>query len=585
MPPFESAKEEVKEAADIAEVIGEYVQLKKAGRNYIGLCPFHSERDPSFTVSPARQMFHCFGCKKGGDIFAFWMEYHQTTFSEALRDLAERYNVTIPEKTSSLAEKRENELKDGLFYINEKATAYFQGLLENSSKGEPGRNYFRKRGLSEETVSRFRLGFASDEWQGLTSFLRPQKADLDLASKAGLIIPREKGGYYDRFRGRVIFPIFDLKDKVVGFGGRVLDNALPKYLNTPETPLFRKGEQLYGLNSCYKAIREKGRAVVVEGYMDCLAAREKGLDEIVAALGTALTASQVRKLKGYAKEAIAVFDSDQAGKTAALKSLPIFLNEGLSARAVVLPDGHDPDSFINEHGLGGFIELLDGAPPLFDFCLEQILTHEASGVEEKVRVLTEMLPVISKIREGAKRSLHVQHFCERTGIKEEVVLSELERVRDSSGRVPHSELKKRLAISGANKYNRDLHFLNLLIHFPQHIERLMANEWDLLISDTDIMEIVRGIFEAHRVQGQFSPMALLQTLGSESAQQKMREALLLPPFYSNQTAEIAVREFEQKLNQIKLSQSINKAKERGDLESLNKILKLKSQNALGTQDI
>ncbi len=421
----QSAKEEIRRAADIVEVVGQFVQLKKAGRNFVGLCPFHAEKDPSFTVNPERQTFHCFGCKKGGDIFAFWMEYHSATFPEALRDLAERYNVTISDSFDPSAGKEKAAQKKTLFKINEKATAYFERALNQSSKGNDGRDYLNDRSISRETIIEFRLGYAPDEWDGLVGILRDHKLDLDMAVQAGVIIPKKNGGYYDRFRGRIIFPIFDLRQQVVGFGGRVLDNSLPKYVNTPETPVFHKGEFLYGLHASYKAIRDKSRAVIVEGYMDWLALRNHGLHEVVATLGTALTAKHVRRLKGYAREAVIVFDSDEAGKAAVLKSLPVFSNEGLPARAVVLPDDHDPDSFVNANGLDRFLELLDQAAPILDFYLEQKLTQTGLDMEGKVRVLEEIFPALSALRTGTQRSLYVRRLSERIGVKEEVAWSEL----------------------------------------------------------------------------------------------------------------------------------------------------------------
>jgi len=264
----QSTKEEIRRVADIVELVGQFVQLKKAGRNFVGLCPFHAEKDPSFTVNAERQTFHCFGCKKGGDIFAFWMEYHNATFPEALRDLAERYNVTISDTFDPSAGKEKAAQRKALLHINEKAAAYFETTLRHVSKGKSGRDYLNDRSISKKTIIEFRLGYAPDEWGGLVGILRDHKLDLDMAVQAGVIIPKKNGGYYDRFRGRIIFPIFDLRRQVVGFGGRVLDNSLPKYVNSPETPVFHKGDVLYGLHASYKAIRDKGRAVIVEGYMD-----------------------------------------------------------------------------------------------------------------------------------------------------------------------------------------------------------------------------------------------------------------------------------------------------------------------------
>jgi len=570
----QSAKEEIKRAADIVELVGRFVQLRKAGRNYVGLCPFHSEKDPSFTVSPERQTFHCFGCKKGGDLFSFWMEYHNTTFPEALRDLAERYHVEISERFYSSAEKEKAAEKRTLFKINEQTAVYFQRSLKHPVKGSIGRNYLKSRSISEEAIAEFRLGYAPDEWDGLVGTLRDHNVDLEMAVLAGVIIPKKSGGYYDRFRGRIIFPIFDLRQQVVGFGGRVLDDSLPKYLNTPETPIFHKGEFLYGLQASHKAVREKGKAVIVEGYMDWLALRTHDLQEVVATLGTALTAKQIRKLKGYAKEAIIVFDSDEAGKTAVLKSLPIFSNEGVSAKAVVLPEKHDPDSFVNANGLGSFSELLDRAAPMLDFYLEQKLTLEASDMEGKARVLKEIFPALSELRDNTQRSLYVRRLSERIGIQEQVVWSELAAcMKEPAQKTSELNLKERLTGSSVCKRFDDLHLLNLLLHHPDTIPRLVNCEWNMLLSDSAILEIVNALFEKYRREGIFSPEDLLESLESDMARKQLREALLETCHYSDQEVEQAVADIERKAHQVSISTSFKSAK--GDAEAQNRLLELK----------
>ena len=246
MEAFQSAKEEVKRAADIVELIGQFVQIKKAGQNYMGLCPFHSEKDPSFTVSPSKQMFHCFGCKKGGDVFAFWMEYHKVTFPQALKDLADRYQVALPEKPMTPFEKEKMELKASLFEINMVAAEYFHGMLTKSEKGGPGRAYFARRSIPKEVIREFSLGYVPDEWDGLIRYLRAKRMNLDKAAQSGLVIPKKNGGYYDRFRGRVIFPIFNMRQQIVGFGGRVLDDSLPNTSIRRKPPSFTKGDFFTG---------------------------------------------------------------------------------------------------------------------------------------------------------------------------------------------------------------------------------------------------------------------------------------------------------------------------------------------------
>lgn len=570
----QSAKEEIRRAADIVELIGQFVRLKKAGRNYVGLCPFHAEKEPSFTVSPERQTFHCFGCRKGGDIFSFWMEYHSATFPEALRDLAERYHVPISEGFSRSEEIQRAAQREALFKVNEKAAVYFQNALKHRTKGKAARDYLKNRLLPNNIISDFRLGYAPDEWDGLIGFLRREKVGLADAARAGLIVQRKDGGYYDRFRNRVVFPIFDLRQQVVGFGGRVLDDSLPKYLNTPETPVFRKGEFLYGLNVSHKSVREKGRAVIVEGYMDWLALRKHGIEEAVATLGTALTERHVRRVKGYAARAVVVFDSDEAGKAAAIKSLPVFSNEGLSVRAVVLPDGHDPDSFVNAHGAAGFMELLDNAPSMFDFYLEQKLVHRDSDVEVKARLIKEILPALSELRDGTQRSLYVRRLSEWIGIKEDVLWAQLRSLEKRlSGSAIDSDVKSRVAASKVEKRFDDLHVLNLLIHYPDTAAKLVDCEWRSLLSDVAVLEIVDTFFQKYSREGSFSPQELLESLESDDARKQYSEALVEAPHYSSQEVELAVEEIKGKARQKMISQSIKKAK--GDVEALNQILELK----------
>ncbi|MBW1850885.1 MAG: DNA primase [Deltaproteobacteria bacterium] len=582
MVSYQSAKEEIKRTADVVELIGQYVKLRKAGRNYMGLCPFHAEKDPSFTVNSERGTFHCFGCKKGGDIFAFWMEYHSTTFPEAMRDLADRYHITITEGYSEADEKKKAVQRDTLYKINEISADYFQKALSHSVKGKPAREYLKRRAISKEIISEFRLGYAPDEWDGLIKVLKSLRVDINMAVQAGVAIQKEKGGYYDRFRGRVIFPIYDQRQRVVGFGGRVLDDSLPKYLNTPETKIFHKGEAIYGLHASFKGIREKGRAVIVEGYMDWLALKKHGLEEAVATLGTALTDRHVRKLKGYAKESIIVFDSDDAGKSAALKSLHVFANEGLPAKAVVLPAGHDPDSFVNEKGLDQFLDLLDNASPMFDFFLEQKLT-EGDSAEAKVQALKEMLPVLSEIRDFTLRSLYVRRLSDKIGIREDVTLSELKaHMKNSIAGVP----KKRINASQSDSEKKkasvgDLQLLNLLVYYPDTIPRLMACECKAFISDPEVINIVDIIFEEYLQRGAFSPEDLLESLSSVASRERLMETLHRPfIIYSDQDAEQAVAEFEKKAYQKKISASFRKAK--GDWKTQNQLLKKKIQGPIGS---
>jgi DNA primase len=574
MSTYESAKEQVKGAADIVELIGQFVQLKKTGRNYVGLCPFHAEKAPSFTVSPEKQIFHCFGCKKGGDVFSFWMAYHNATFPEAMKDLAERYQVELPEGSYSAKDKEITAMRETLFQINEQAARYFQKALRDPAQGKRARSYLEKRFLPQDLIAEFSLGYAPDEWDGLTRFLKGRGADPAMACRAGLIIPKKSGGHYDRFRGRIMYPIFNMRHQVIGFGGRVLDDSMPKYLNTPETPLFRKGEMPYGLHSSFHAIRERKRAVVVEGYMDFLALRRHGLPEVVATLGTAITAEHVRKLKGYADTIVMVFDSDEAGRSAVLNSVPLFANEGVSARAVVLPDGHDPDSFVNQKGLESLTALLDNAPFLLDFYMEQRLREKKDDVERKVTILKEMLPVLSALNDSAQRALIVKRLSERLGLQESVIWVELKNFsRGATGATIEKNVRERLTASTSTRKFDELHLLHLLVHYPETIPKLMAAECQLLMTDAVVLEIVDVLFTKCGGEGAVSMEKVGESLSGEAARQQFREILMGTPRYSREEVSQAVADVEHKVHQKKISAYVQKAK--GDAEALNQVLELK----------
>jgi DNA primase len=576
MKSHQSVKEEIKRVADIVEIIGQYVQLKKSGQNLMGLCPFHSEKAPSFTVNPAKQMFHCFGCKKGGDVFAFWMEYHKVSFTQALQDLAQRYHISLPERVWSPAQKKQGELRDQLYKINEKAADFFHHVLLDSEKGSQGRHYFEQRSFHRELIETFRLGYAPDQWDGLLNYLKKEGLDNEKAVKAGVIIPRQGGtGYYDRFRGRVMFPIFNTRQQVAGFGGRVLGDNLPKYINTPESPIFHKSELLYGLDRAHQSIRETGRVVIVEGYTDVLALHGHGFREAVATLGTALTKEHIRKLKGFAQEAIVVFDADAAGKGAALKSLPLFLNEGFSAKVMVLPEGEDPDSFLRQNGLDAFRAFLEKSLPVFDFYLDSKISPEVDSIEQKVAVMKEILPLLAELGSEAQRSLYIRQLSGKTRISTAVIQAELDNFQHFSqdGRQPIKVGEKLKAVKVKSRADFDL--LNLLVHHPQTMKALFAHEYKRLLSDPVSIEIADKLYEAFKRDGKIVDDQLMETLEGP-AQERFREIALNPSIYSSETIAQAVTEFEASINKLKLADSISQAKKNGDIAELNELLKNKN---------
>jgi len=573
MESFGSAKEEVRQAADIVEVVGQFVQLRKAGQNYLGLCPFHSEKAPSFTVSPSKQMFHCFGCKKGGDVFAFWMAYHNVSFAQALRDLADRYHISLPEPTRTPGEKRRLELKESLFKLNILAVDFYCRVLSEARAGDPGKTYFRQRGIRPETISDFKLGYAPDRWDGLSRFLQNRHVDMDHAVQAGLVIARKQGGWYDRFRGRVVFPIFTATQRIAGFGARVLDDGLPKYLNTPETPVFRKGELLYGLHAGGTAIRRSRRAVVVEGYTDVLALHQCGFPEAVATLGTALTREHVRKLKGYAEEVVVVFDSDEAGRTAALKSLPFFLAEGLECRTLILPEGEDPDSYVNRYGLDRFLKQLEQALPVFDHYIDTSLSNAGDSIEAKASALRDILSALTGLEDKARLSLYVQRLADRTGIPEAVVLKELTQVGKRHGRA--SEIRTPL---DEDKPGIDEQYLlNLLVHHPEAAADLLdCEDWEVLLPHPAARSVFRVARELLSAKGGIAPAEIAERLEGEDAGALFREVLVSPDIYPEDTVDQAVEEFKNRI-QERAVETIAEQERRGDLERANALLQRKRE--------
>lgn len=421
-------KEEIRRRIDIASLIGEYVVLRKAGRNLLGLCPFHREKTPSFTVSPDKQMFYCYGCSEGGDAFSFLMKLNHLTFPEAVRELAKRAGVVIPAKAMSREEKERQTLREQIRLANELAAGFFAGLLQGPA-GRDAREYLQNRGIGEEAIQAFRLGVAPDEWRRLSDFLARKGVPPVLAEQAGLLVAREGQGqgHYDRFRGRLMIPIEDVDGRVIAFGGRVMGTGEPKYLNSPESPIYTKGNNLYGLARTREAIREKGFAVLVEGYFDLISLWNAGIRNVVAPLGTALTRAQVDLLRRYTGQVAAVFDPDEAGRKALSRSLELFLAGGLHARAVILPDGSDPDAFVRSQGREAMETLILRASPMVDYYIEEILGGRESLEQDRDK-LREAVAFIARLEDAVERNLFIKKVAESFDIDQEVLKKEVQRL-------------------------------------------------------------------------------------------------------------------------------------------------------------
>lgn len=426
----EDVIERVASRADIVEVIGEHVALRKAGANYKGLCPFHEEKTPSFMVSPTKQIFKCFGCGVGGNVFNFLMKRDGLSFPEAVEYLAERVGVEIPRR-------RVGGRAEQLYDVADWACRQFQKLLAHPRRGQKAREYLRRRGLSTDTIDRFRLGYAPAERGWLIARAKADGIPLGRLREAGLTAGDE-GEVRDRFRDRLIFPIATASGRIVGFGGRILSDGTsgPKYLNSPETPIYRKGYLLYGLDRAKSAIRKAGMAVLVEGYMDLLRCVEAGVENVVAGCGTALTEDHARLLRRYAPVVCLLYDGDPAGQSAALRGLDVLVGEGLKVRVAVVPGGMDPDDYVGAHGEEGLRSLLDSSVNLVDFKLEALADrHDASTVDGRVAILEEILPTLRRIKGAAERDVYVNHVASRLGMSPEAVREDLLAERRAPGAV------------------------------------------------------------------------------------------------------------------------------------------------------
>lgn len=421
--------EQVRSQSDILNVIQSYVPLKRKGNRYWGCCPFHNEKTPSFSVVPDKGFFYCFGCHAGGNVFKFISLIENVTYFEAIKLQAEKLGIPLPERQRTPQEiAREREMAD-LRKVNEMARDFFHNCLTMTHYGEAGKAYFAGRDISPETIEEFKLGFAPNAWDKLSTAFTKRGVKQDFLLASGLSAERNNGGgLYDRFRNRVIIPIADERGRVVGFGGRVLDDSTPKYLNTPETILFNKRKLLFGLDRSHRAIQQAGYAIVVEGYMDAISVFGAGVRNVVASLGTAFTAEHCQKLLRYAPDIYFCYDSDEAGQKATIRALSIVRDTGAVVRVIVVPDGKDPDEYIRKHGADAFRALVKEALPLVEYRLQYVLKHvNYDTLDGKVKALHEMLPVLAGIKETAVRSEYEKKLAQILLLDEGVVRDELRR--------------------------------------------------------------------------------------------------------------------------------------------------------------
>lgn len=580
--------EEIKNRADIVTVISEYLSLRKAGRNLLGLCPFHQEKTPSFTVSPEKQIFYCFGCGAGGHVFAFLMKINGMSFPDAVRYLAEKTGVVV-DGLDREQDYGKQSIREQIISVNQLAAEFFTKTLY-SAAGNSAREYLSRRGLNEETARRFSLGYSPPAWTNLRDFFQRRGTALDLVCQAGLIIAKN-ADYYDRFRGRLIFPIFNSTGAIVAFGGRSLDDSVPKYLNSPETPVYTKGKNLYGLFLTREAIRARDLVVLVEGYFDLLSLWNVGIENCVATLGTALTAEQVDLLRRFTRNVVVLFDSDQAGQKAMRRSLELFLTSGVQARVLVLPKGDDPDSFVRAHGKTRLTSEIDAAYPLVDYFIEEVIGR--SGSFEDIREVTrEAVSLMAAIENPLERDIFVKRVADRLAIDHDSLKKEIERQAGSKLAGPKEEKPQRQSARmgdsmGDSKEDMpELGLLHIMLERPEKIPGLYQSGIFSCFGNEEAKKLGETIHEVYAQQGagRFDASFILNDLVEGPLRTRLLKLMMAPTPYTTDILDRVVEDIASQIRKrwlrkkhLLLNRDLLKAETRGDREECRRILEEKSR--------
>jgi len=569
----ESVIEKIRENSDIVEVISGYLSLKKAGRNYKAVCPFHNEKTPSFVVNPDKQIFHCFGCGEGGNVFGFVMKIERINFVDSVKLLAQRsgLNIEFSEKTS-----RESEEKNEIFRINEEAAElYYNCLLKDSSI--EARKYLNERQLDENTIKKFKIGYAPGG-AFLVKELTKKNFSQMLIKKSILGISRESG-FQDFFRKRIIFPIFDIQSRAIGFGARIFnEDTQPKYLNTPETPVFSKGRNLYGFNITKEAVRKLNEAIIVEGYMDFLALYKNKIENVVASLGTALTENQILLLKRYAEKIILCYDADAAGQEATLRGLALLMEKDIDPRIVVLPSG-DPDSFIKKNGRQVFIEKIKNAMPLLDYYFHVYFSrYDSSTIEGKIKISSEFFPLFSKIKDGIKRSECLKRLAEKLKVDEKTIYSEFERITKKQS-VPISKKDVRDIKLQSIPANAESVIIRLALQNRSFAERIFKELEEKDFKNDEYRKIFKIIFDIfnkydiiniQRLLDNFEDETCISLITSLIADNSLNEENS-ERLYTDCVRSLKNANILDKRNNI--SQELKKAEKEGQTEKIKVLLK------------
>lgn len=519
--------EKLRSEADIVRIVSDYVPLRKKGRNYWGCCPFHHEKTPSFSVAPDKGFFYCFGCQAGGNVFNFLMKVENIEFFDAVKLLAAKLHIPLPEREKSEQDRRREQEVAKLLRTNELARDFFHACLTKTAYGRPALEYLAKRGIENAVIDQFKIGFAPPLWDKLSTAFLERGIDPETLIKLGLSAARSSGdGYYDRFRNRIMFPIADVRGRIVGFGGRVLDNSEPKYLNSQETALFNKRHILYGLDQAYKAMRDTGKAIVVEGYMDLITSQTAGVKNAVASLGTAFTPEQAKLLLKYAGEIIFAYDSDAAGQNATLRALETARTLGATIRVLSIPDGKDPDEFIRKHGGEAFRHAVDHAANLIDYQISRALNSaDYTGLEGKLTVISQVLPVLATSDNDIEINSYITKLAQTLSIDENSIRSEFRKYIRM-----HKKDKFVNTGNNINIANLSLPLANASVAAERQLIRLMCEDSSIIpyvmadlssedFSEASRQEIINSLLAAYNRKKEVAP----DSLGDELSDTAMKE--------------------------------------------------------------
>ncbi len=569
----------VKDAADIVDVIGEQVSLRKTGINYKGLCPFHSEKTPSFTVNPEKGIFHCFGCGAGGDVFTFMMNFHQMTFPEALKELAGRYHIQLPEQKLSATDQARLRKKDRLYKANEKAADLYHDFLLHQPGARAAREYLEKRGIPPDIVTSFKLGYAPERWDFLLKALRGANISPETAADAGLVVEKKQGGHYDRFRDRIVCPTFDVSGRVIAFGGRILGSGEPKYLNSPETPVFNKSRTLYGLYQNKQKIRKENQIVLVEGNFDLLSLVAHNIGNVCAPLGTALTLHQVKILKRYASGVILLFDGDAAGLKAAMRAVPLFLTEQLDARVVLLPPDHDPDTFVRAFGEKQMEKEIAMARSLPEFVFERLVQEHGLTLEGKGKIVNELRPIIKSMGDrNLQRSLFVSHFSRKLGLQPEHLLKNDKQSVLSTASAGHKRKH-----SSPDLPLKQKQILEFLLYYPEFFEPFLDAGIEKVMDHDTCQVILNCMTDIVPAEGSAVVDLLLEHLSGR--ERSLISSLLVktPAFSEEKKNEVAgemihwIKHHIFDLEKDDITRQINEAHQANDTVLLMELLEKKKE--------